>query len=231
MERLIRLVVILLLSATQPASGQGEPLFGSSHRPEVLMWQVSPKTSESDLAYLASRGVTLTQSFGIWNSTDDEIGTYLIALHKVGMRAVIYLNKEPNFANSCEFSDRALKFVEQNKGNPTIAAWLILDEPALHKISKACQRKLYRTIKNIDYNHLVMQSISMHTREDFDTYFTEDAFDILGIYSYVNPHPAERQKDQLDLLREVSNLRLSRHCYFARLQRANPPFASGYDPG
>jgi hypothetical protein len=171
-------------------------------RINILMWQVPPWTSEVNLSYLASKGVTLTQSFAMLKASDTEILLHLTKLQKYGMRSVFWIGPPKGVGSKCHFSDRSIDFIRRHKGNLTIAAWHILDEAAEHGHNKACQRALYQSVKQVDPSRPIMQSINYTTEAMFREYFSEDAFDILEVHAYVNPHPNLRQQRQLSLLKK-----------------------------
>ncbi len=184
------------------SAGTGNAATSSLKEPIVLMWQVPWNTTEGDLAYLASQGITHTQSFAHGGRPDEDVLEHLEALKRHGLKAFVYLGKLRQTPNGCRYPARTVDRILKMKDNPTIAAWHTVDEPANHDISKECQRDLYEQVKALDPDRPIMVSTNNNRRFKYSEFFTEDAFDILDIHYYVNPHIARGQQNLINFFKE-----------------------------
>lgn len=192
--RVVRWSAVLL--SLLASNSNADPLAGT-REPIVLMWQVHPTSTDDELAYLASHGVTLTQSFAAPRASDSQIADHLEKLQRHGLQAALYLGKHEISSEGCAFPPEALERVRRFQRHEALAIWHILDEPAMHDINKRCQIELYDLIKSIDSETPIMISANNNRIEDYELYFEENAFDILEMHYYVNPHPAQGQANLL----------------------------------
>ena len=203
--RLIALVLILIarpVIAGETRDPKIAALFDQS-TPTVLMWQVQRDAIGADMEYLAELGVTLIQSFSIMRWPDQDVARYLDGAERAGLGVAVTIKGRQGTGADCIYDQQSLDFVRRYKSHPAIVIWHLFDEPALKKITKACQRALYQSIKRIDPDRPAMVSSNNHTRERYRRYFDEDSFDIFEMHIYVNPQPGQRQQNLMAFFQEV----------------------------
>jgi hypothetical protein len=88
------------------------------------------------------------------------------------------LDKEELVAGSVYFAPPNYHLLVEKGG--MIA--LTVDEPVNHKITKACQRRIYDQVKWLDPKHPVLVSINCTTQQEYDGYYNESAFDMLDVH-------------------------------------------------
>lgn len=177
------------------------PAVASDSRPIVLMWQVTGDAYSTDFPVLRDLGITDVQSFSLSQQSAGYVTSYLDAALKAGVGVIPFVGGSPK-RRECGLTSRAEAFVRVHAKNPAIKAWHTVDEPAGGDLSKECQRSIYRAIKAIDPTHPILVSINFRTQPQYDSYFAEDAFDILDLHKYVNPHIGRAQKELIELFKK-----------------------------
>ena len=152
-----------------------------------LAYAFAERTNENDdfdLAREADFNAVLDYAL-LWQS-DEVIEGYLDLCYQYGFRVFVplpYYNKETDFLNGAEIERQ----VNRWKSHPAVYSWYILDEPISHRVSKASQEEFYDLVKSLDTKPVSIAVTGSNTDEEWRSYFTEKAFDLLffAMYPYV----------------------------------------------
>jgi hypothetical protein len=198
-EARITILLVALGAAREAAPGEARPL----PDPIVMMWQVAGADPASDIGALRELGVNTVQSFSLVARPQDYVERYLAAAETAGMGVIPFVgNRKTDRGDPCELPEAGIQFILRHRSSAAIVAWHSADEPELRDIPKACQVRLYARIKALDATRPVLVSANLTSQEEYDTYFAEDAFDILDLHKYVNWRVASPQRDLVRLFRE-----------------------------
>lgn len=169
----------------------------------VMMYQVTGKNYAKDFAELKSLGVNVAQSFSLSQMDPEYVDGYLAAAESAGIGVVINVAKfvEGKDAN-CALSSEGESFIQAHAAAPALLAWHTVDEAATHGITKQCQVRIYRQVKKLDPQHLVMASVNFTQQKDYDGYFDERAFDFLDLHRYVGTDVGPSQQRLIDVFRK-----------------------------
>ena len=169
----------------------------------VMMWQVTGRNYAQDLREIKSLGVNTVQSFALAGEDPSYVDGYFKAADEAGLGVVAFLGKfiEGEDAN-CALSPAGADFVRAHAGAPALLAWHTVDEPVNHKITKACQRRIYDQVKSLDPKHPVLVSINFTKQQEYDGYFNERAFDMLDLHRYPNPDVGPAQERLLSTFKQ-----------------------------
>ena len=171
--------------------------------PMVVMFQVQKDAPDGDFDTLAAAGVTHVQSFRLATWPDDIVRPYFDGAAKAGLGIIVALNPFLEGTDgSCRYQDAAFDFIRRYKDHPAHFGWQLVDEPAEHGITAACQRALYKEVKKLDPRPNILVTANNNSRAKYAEFFAEDAFDILEIHKYVNPSPSKAEQRLLDLFVE-----------------------------
>jgi len=152
-----------------------------------LAYAFSERTNENgdfDLAQEAHFNAVL--DYTLMLQSDEVIKDYLDLCYQYGFKAFVplpYYDKETDFLNRAEIERQVNKW----KSHPTIYSWYILDEPASNRIPKASQEEFYNLVKSLDPKPVSIAVRGSNSEEKWQSYFTEEAFDLLffTMYPYV----------------------------------------------
>lgn len=184
----------LLMACSTKAVGLSEPI--------VLMWQVTGDGIAADFEVLAKAGVNAVQSFSLSRQPQEYVDAYMDAAAKQKLGVVAFVgNFVEGMDGACALSESGVAFVRRYASHPGLAAWHSVDEPANHDVSKECQRRVYARLKELDPKHPVFLSINFTKQSEYDRYFAEDAFDVLDLHKYVNPHVGRGQRSLVTLFK------------------------------
>lgn len=196
-----QLMTFSAVLSTLPGMAYGQPR--SLPDPIVMMWQVTGDGFANDLPALRRMGINAVQSFALSKKPAAYVDEYLRAAEVAGLVVIPYVGINLQSAREqCELTQASADFVRRYASNPIIVAWHSADEPSNHGVSKACQARLYQKLKELDPKRPVMVSTNFTKQSEYDTYFSENAFDILDLHRYVNPGIARSQRNLVGLFRK-----------------------------
>ncbi len=162
--------------------------FSSSLEKKIeLAYAFTERTNENedfDRAQEAHFNAVLDYNL-MWQS-DEVIEEYLDLCYQYGFRVFVplpYYDKEADSLNRAEIEKQVNKW----KSHPAIYSWYILDEPASNKVPKASQKAFYNVVKSLDTKPVSIAVSGSNTEQEWESYFTEKAFDLLffAMYPYV----------------------------------------------
>jgi len=137
-----------------------------------------------DLAMEAQLNAVL--DYSLLSRNKEEIENYLDLCEQFGFKVFVPL---PYYDNETKILDKdeIERQVEKWKSHSAIYSWYILDEPALHEVTKALQVEFYDFVKSLDDRPISIAVNGSNSAGKWKTYFTEEAFDILFlvVYPYV----------------------------------------------
>lgn len=124
--------------------------------------------------------------YSLLSRNEEEIENYLDLCSQFGFKVFVPL---PYYDNETKILDKdeIERQVEKWKSHSAIYSWYILDEPALHEVTKALQVEFYDFVKSLDDRPISIAVNGSNSAGKWKTYFTEEAFDILFlvVYPYV----------------------------------------------
>lgn len=171
--------------------------------PIVMMWQVAGDDPAADFGVLRALGVNTVQSFNLVARPQDYVQRYLAAAEAAGMAVIPFIgNRKTDRGDPCELPEAGRQFILRHRSSAAVVAWHSADEPELRGTPRVCQVRLYAEIKSLDPGRPVLLSATFSSQEQYDEYFTEDAFDILDLHKYVNLRVASPQREMVRLFRE-----------------------------
>jgi hypothetical protein len=172
----------------------------------VMMWQVTGRDYTGDFRQLKQMGVNVAQSFALAGMDPAYVDGYFKAAEAAGIGVVAFVGGLVEGSDAgCALSAAGESFVRTHTAAPALLAWHTVDEPVNHRITRACQRRLYERVKSLDPRHPVLVSINFTKQREYDEYFEERAFDILDLHRYVNPDVGPAQQRLIDLFRQNRN--------------------------
>ncbi len=152
-----------------------------------LAYAFAERTNQNDdfdLAREADFNAVLDYAL-LWQS-DQVIEGCLDLCYQYGFRVFVplpYYDEDTDFLNTAEIERQ----VNRWKSHPAVYSWYILDEPISHRVSKASQEEFYDLVKSLDTKRVSIAVTGSNTDEEWRSYFTEKAFDLLffAMYPYV----------------------------------------------
>ncbi len=139
------------------------------------------QNGDFDLAREADFNAVLDYSL-LWQG-DQVIEGSLDLCYQYGFRVFVplpYYDKDTDFLNRAEIERQVNKW----KSHPAVYSWYILDEPISHRVSKASQEEFYNLVKSLDTKPVSIAVTGSNTNEEWRSYFTEKAFDLLFFVMY-----------------------------------------------
>jgi len=152
-----------------------------------LAYAFTERTNENDDFDLAQEAhFNAVLDYPLMLQSDEVIEGYLNLCYQYGFRVFVplpYYDKETDFLNRSEIERQ----VNRWKSHPAIYSWYTLDEPVSNSVPKASQEEFYDLVKTLDTKPVSIAVTGSNTDEEWHSYFTEKAFNLLffAMYPYV----------------------------------------------
>ena len=152
-----------------------------------LAYVFTERTNENDDFDLAQEAhFNAVLDYPLMLQSDEVIEGYLDLCYQYGFRVFVplpYYDKETDFLNRAEIESQ----VNRWKSHPAVYSWYTLDEPVSNSVPKASQEEFYDLVKSLDTKPVSIAVAAANTDEEWESYFTEKAFDLVffAMYPYV----------------------------------------------
>ena len=182
--KIIFFLIIFFLFSGRIVFSYWSPVLSASIELAYAFTERDNQKGDFDLAREAQFDAVL--DYALMLRSEEDIENYLDLCNQFGFKVFVPL---PYYDNETKILDKdeIKRQVERWKSHSAIYSWYILDEPALHEVTKALQEEFYDFVKSLDDRPISIAVNGSNSAGKWKTYFTEEAFDILFlvVYPYV----------------------------------------------